>query len=234
MFCEKCGAQIEPGEMFCGNCGARIENSAPAPAYTPAYTPSVKKSGVGTAALSGSGMDIKMIVAGAVMLIASFLPMIHIKIGKLGELAREYYGDFFGSYFSELKCNIYKFAGFVDEYSVFGIPKWVKVMTILAVIFMIATIAVSIAAGVLKNRNLLTLSGIMCGICFLGCVAYMIYAVVILNRFNNAVVEDLGIFGAAVADEIRIRSINGSGLYLFLVGSGLQTYFSISGANKAA
>lgn len=28
MFCEKCGAQIAPGEMFCPNCGARAPQTA--------------------------------------------------------------------------------------------------------------------------------------------------------------------------------------------------------------
>lgn len=238
MFCEKCGAQVEPGELFCGNCGARIENSAPAPAYTPAYkpayTPSIKKSGAGLAGLSASGMDLKMVVTGVVMLIASFLPMISINLGKLGELAQEYLGDLMPEYLNKLKINIYKIVGLIDDYSYLGIPGWVKAVAILAVVFLLATVGVSIAAGVLRKKSLMIASGVMCGICFLVCVAYMIYMAVMIGRLNKEIMAEMGEFGAVLGNTVKIRSINGFGLYLFLIGSGLQTYFSISGANKAA
>ena len=35
MYCNNCGAQLEPGAAFCGNCGTKVAEPEPKPVPMP-------------------------------------------------------------------------------------------------------------------------------------------------------------------------------------------------------
>lgn len=211
--------------MFCGNCGARLENNEPMSIRTP---PVITRSKVST------GLDLKMSITGVMMLIATFLPMIKVDLGKIGELARDYLGDYM-PYVDSFKFNVYKVASFTtDDYFGFGIPGWAKALVVFAMIFMIATIIVSVAAGVFRKKSLMLASGVMCCVCAAVCIAIMIYEAYMIGQLNKEIAEYFGEFSAVLGKSAKIGNVNGFGIYLFLICSGLQAYFAFSGARKAA
>ena len=69
MFCQNCGKEIPEGAQFCPNCGAPV--GAPAPASEPVVPVVTKKK---------SKMNIIGIIAGAVIILATFLPFVSVSL----------------------------------------------------------------------------------------------------------------------------------------------------------
>lgn len=134
MFCPKCGAKNEDGAKFCGACGAPIPQpaSAPAPDAQPAGapapgqvpgpvpgpvpgsapTPSPIASGASQlgslAGNIGGILPLARIIAGAVLVIAFFLPFYSIYgIFDMSPMQMTFGVDFYGSHIDGEIRNLY-------------------------------------------------------------------------------------------------------------------------------
>ena len=174
-----------------------------------------------------------MIITGCLMLIASFLPMVKVHFGKLVDLAATYLGDLLPEIIDKLQFNIYGLVGFVKEDPLgLGIPDYVKVILIVAIVFMLLTIAVTIIAGATGNKALKVVSAVMCLFCLIACVAYMIVMGNVVDRINEEIAASLGEYGSLIGGTLKIKGIHGLGMYLFMVSAALQSVLALRAAVK--
>ena len=187
MFCEKCGAKIEPGEMFCGICGARAASVPVRNINTRVPNTRVPNRGIpsahrpGARAAAGFDPGFILIGLGVLMLISSFLPLVKIDIWGYS-----------------LSYNLFNLASLGSEldYSI----GWLLVLVLAAVVL-------AIVSGFLKSKPLLLVSG---GIS----VVNLIIWIIITSRISAEMISELGfkvnIFGAGLYLLMIVLGIHGA------------------------
>ena len=176
-----------------------------------------------------------MIITGCLMLLASFLPMVKVHFGKLVDMAAQYLGDLIPlpDILDKIQFNIYSLVGFVEQDPLeLGIPDYVKVLLIVAIVFMLASIGVTVFAGISGNRALKVTSAVMCILCLITCIVYMVVMGVVVSRINQEIAASLGEYGSLLGGTLKIKSIHGLGLYLFMIAAGLQSVLAMRAASK--
>lgn len=229
MFCKNCGNRIEPGEMYCAMCGTKVSAETPAQQTAAYAAPQMQPVMAGTVAgvsKSKNKINIMVILTAVLMFFSTLRPFVNIDRGWLGNLA----SSAFGEYLPNFNYNLYQLSGVVNVYM-----SEYRYISILVISFVVITMVVALTSGILNRKGILIIAGVMSALCVLMCIAFLIYSAQLVDMFNSEVSgysEYLGEFGDIVDGAVKVKSINGMGIYLFLVASFAQTFFTFFGAAR--
>lgn len=229
MFCENCGTRLEAGEKFCPACGTKVpeENFVPQAASfgQPQMQPAFAGTAMGAAKTKGK-VNIMMIITSVLMFISTLMPFVNFDRGFLGNIA----SGALGEYLPNLKYNLYQLNAFFKDY----VYEY-RYISLIIMIFVIITMIVALASGILNNKSMLIAAGVLSAVCIVLGIVYMYYSSKVVNTFNSELNDglySLGELGEIFGGAVKIKSINGAGLYLFMIAAIAQTFFSFYGASK--
>lgn len=248
MFCDKCGTQVAPGERFCPACGNRIEGvSAPAPGAGQWQKPARKpmpvnpmamggKVGAATSSLSGGKYNTKVLITSAVMFLATLFPFFKINAGAIGDMVMPYISEYIPG-LNNGKANLFgllKLSKLLDYPELAELGNFSKYRVLIIIVFILVLLAIiaSIAAGVLNNRTVLMVAGIVCAVACIAVIAYMIGMANAKGMINGLFADELDDIAGFLTGGKLLKSINGFGGWLFMLSSGVQAFFGLSSAFK--
>ena len=191
MFCERCGANIGPGEMFCANCGTRVSAvptrniypNNPAMGVSPAMRRPAANTGLGAKASGKIGFILAGL--GVLMFIWTLLPV--IKVDLMGLVS--------------FKANLFQ----INQYAAYLEISlgWLVAVTIVAIVL---AIAAGLLSGLMKMKVMKFVGG---GVCLVTTIIWIVVTSKASNLLSNIIAEELGV-------PMHIN-IFGAGMYLLII-----------------
>lgn len=234
MFCERCGTKIEQGEKFCPTCGNKVDTAAQTGLGT------TYGSGINTSQLAGAvgsistgANNLLLSALGAMMILWTFLPFVHVKLGKLAESL----SGVLGSYLDEdllsmvnMKYNLYRIESLIARFA----PEY-KGAIIAVIVFVVITGLLAIVAGVLNKKSLYYISGSVSAINLLMWIVYVAYIAYAIRTINNEIKSYIGDYAEFLGRSTRlITGVHGVGLVLLMITLAAYTVMAFRQALKSS
>ena len=197
----------------------------------------VGRPGAGAASLSGGKYDIKVLITSAVMFLATLFPFFKINAGAIGDIAMPYLSEFLPG-MNNGKANLYGLLKLSKLLTLPDLAEFSKYRVLIIIVFILAilTIIACIASGVLNNKTVSMVAGILSAVC---CIVFLVYIIAlghVKGQLNSLFAGELGdldyYLGELIGGGKLIKSLNGFGGWLFMLTCGVQAFFGLSKAFK--